>query len=208
MANQRTQVGMVLFDGFELLDVAGPLECLCHVPDRFEVVLIGPTVGPVASAQGPSLVADVDFAGAPVVDILMVPGGSGTRPLADDGAFCTWLARQAGGASVVASVCTGAGLLASAGLLDGYRATSNKRSFDWVTGRGPAVEWVPKARWVHDRDRWTSGGVAAGIDMTLALIADRLGDDLASTLADRIEYEWHRDPDWDPFAAVNGLVDP
>ncbi len=202
------RTGVVLFDGFELLDVAGPLECLGNLREQFEVTLVGPAAGAVASAQGPALVADVGWSDAPAADLVLVPGGQGTRSLADDPAFCRWLAEWSAAASVVASVCTGAGLLASAGLLDGYRATSNKRAFAWVVGRSAQVEWVPRARWVHDRDRWTSAGVAAGIDMTLALVADLHGHELASGLADRIEYDWHRDADRDPFAAINGLVDP
>lgn len=204
---QRQRVGVVLFDGFELLDVAGPFECFGGLPEHFELTLVGPEGAAVASAQGPALVADVAWADAPGVDIVLVPGGQGTRPLADDPAFCSWLAEWSATASLVASVCTGAGLLASAGLLDGYRATSNKRAFDWVTGCGPNVNWVPKARWVHDRNRWTSAGVAAGIDMSLSLIADLHGEAVATRLATRIEYDWHRDADWDPFAAINGLVD-
>jgi transcriptional regulator GlxA family with amidase domain len=104
------------------------------------------------------------------------------------------------------SVCTGSGLLAAAGLLDGHRATSNKRSFAWACQQGPAVEWVAKARWVEDRNRWTSSGVAAGMDMALALIARLHGDGTATAIANGVELEWHRDPGWDPFATLNGLV--
>ena len=71
--------------------------------------------------------------------------------------------------------------------------------------QGPKVDWVPKARWVEDRARFTSSGVAAGMDMTLAVIARTCGEDVATGLADGVEYEWHRDPDWDPFAAKYGL---
>jgi len=97
-------------------------------------------------------------------------------------------------------------VLAAAGLLDGYRATSNKRAFVWAASQGPKVEWVPKARWVEDRDRWTSSGVAAGTDMTLAIISRLHGQDLADQLADAVEYDWHRNPAWDPFAARWGRV--
>jgi transcriptional regulator GlxA family with amidase domain len=93
-------------------------------------------------------------------------------------------------------------------LLDGLRATSNKRSFSWASAQGAKVTWIPEARWVEDGNRWTSSGVAAGIDMALALIARLYGEDAASGLADRVEYEWHRDPNWDPYAAFNGLVAP
>ncbi len=200
-------VGVVLFDDFELLDVTGPLECLGKLPELFTLRLLGPHSGPVPSAQGPALHAERGFAEAGDVDIVLVPGGQGTRALARDATFLAWLADLAAPASRVVSVCTGAGLLAAAGLLDGYRATSNKLSFAWVVEQGPRVEWVPQARWVADRDRWTSAGVAAGIDMTLALIADLHGATVAVDLANQIEYDWHRDPAWDPFAALRGLVD-
>lgn len=209
MTSRPMRLGVVLFDGFELLDVTGPVECYARVPDLFAITLLGPQPGPVPSAQGPRLVADVAWrdAGSGDVDMVMVPGGQGTRSLAEDVAFLAWLTEWAAGASLVTSVCTGAGLLAAAGLLDGYRATSNKRSFEWVTQQSSRVEWVPRARWVHDRDRWTSAGVAAGIDMALAIIAELSDEAAATTLAQHIEYDWHRDASWDPFAALNGLVD-
>lgn len=70
------------------------------------------------------------------------------------------------------------------------------------------MDWVAQARWVQDRNRWTSSGVAAGIDMTLALLAELHDSTMAEAVADGIEYEWHRDAAWDPFAAKNGLVSP
>jgi transcriptional regulator GlxA family with amidase domain len=79
-------------------------------------------------------------------------------------------------------------------------------AFHWARAQGPQVDWIAQARWVEDRDRWTSAGVSAGMDMTLALIARLNSDELATAVADRVEYDWHRDPTWDPFAAKNGLV--
>lgn len=204
---RRRQVGVVLFDRFELLDVFGPVELLGGLPQRFAVTLVGPEAGPVRSAQGPVVVADHGYADAPVPDIVLVPGGRGSRPLVADTGFLRWLAGWAGGAELVTSVCTGSALLAAAGLLDGHRATSNKRAFAWATAQGPRVTWVARARWVEDGDRWTSSGVAAGMDMTLALIAHLHGQDVARAEANRVELEWHRDPDRDPFAALHGLVD-
>jgi len=202
----RRILGVVLFDGFELLDVFGPVELFARLTELFEVHFIGPDERPVRSAQGKKVVTDHPYADAPPADISLVPGGTGTRALAGDAAFGTWLRGWAGSSEIAASVCTGAGLLAAAGLLDGYRATSNKRAFAWVMEQGPNVTWVRKARWVHDRDRWTSGGVAAGMDMSLALIAHLHGEELATRLADAVEYDWHRDSEWDPFAVKHGLV--
>jgi transcriptional regulator GlxA family with amidase domain len=201
------RISVVLFDGFELLDVFGPLELFGTLRDRFEIGLVGPAAGPVRSAQGSEAVAHQSYDEAPRPDVVLVPGGFGTRRLVEDSAFLEWLTAWALPVELVTSVCTGSAVLAAAGLLDGYRATSNKRSFDWVRKQGPRVEWVPRARWVEDRDRWTSSGVAAGMDMTLALIARLHGDQLAAELADGVELEWHRDPNWDPFAAKNGLAE-
>lgn len=190
----------MLFDRFELLDVFGPLELLGSLPDRFELILVGPDAGPVRSAQGPEVVAGVGYRKAPLLDMVLVPGGIGTRTLVEDEGFLSWLGEWAGRAPLIASVCTGSGLLAAAGVLDGHRATSNKRAFSWAESQGPKVTWVRHARWVHDRNRWTSSGVTAGMDMTLALLADLYGEELAARVADGAEYDWHRDPSWDPFA--------
>ena len=103
-------------------------------------------------------------------------------------------------------MCTGSALLARAGLLDGRRATTNKAAFEWVCSQGERVDWQRRARWVEAGRFFTSSGVSAGIDMSLALIARILDDDTAQQVATWSEYEWHRDPDWDPFAEVYGLA--
>ncbi len=157
-------------------------------------------------AQGIAAVAQHGFADAPAIDILLVPGGQGTRSAVRDAELLERLRERAADAEIVASVCTGAALLAAAGLLDGYRTTTNKFAYEWATSHGDAVEWVPQARWVEDRDRWTSSGVAAGMDMTAALVRRLHGDELAEATAFFSELELHRDPDWDPFAERHGLV--
>lgn len=199
-------VSIVLFAGFELLDVFGPVELLSRFPQDISVVMVGPGAGAVRSSQGTEVIATVGYDDAPAPDIVMVPGGLGTRALAADKTFLEWLRRWASDADLVTSVCTGSALLAAAGLLDGYRATSNKRAFAWASGHGSDVEWVASARWVHDRDRWTSSGVAAGMDMTAALIGELFGPVQAQRAAQEIELELHTDATWDPFAAANDLV--
>ncbi|ANY09267.1 DJ-1/PfpI family protein [Pseudonocardia sp. HH130630-07] len=199
-------VGLLLFDGFELLDVFGPVELLSRLPDEYTITYLAPDAGPVRSSQGAEVIATASLADPPPSDVVLVPGGSGTRHLATDPAFLERLAAWATPAPLIASVCTGSALLAAAGLLEGYRATSNKRAFDWVTGHGTDVTWVPQARWVHDRDRWTSSGVAAGMDMTAALIGHLSGPEAAATAAREIELEVRTDPDRDPFAVQYGLA--
>lgn len=197
---------IVLFDGFELLDVFGPAELFSQV-DGLGTSYVGPTREPVRSAQGVAVVPDFAYADAPSPDIVLVPGGRGTRALVNDPETLGWLRTWASEARLVTSVCTGSALIAAAGLLDGYRATSNKRSFAWASSQGTGVEWIPEARWVEDRDRWTSSGVAAGMDMAAALIGSLFGADAGQRAADLVELELHTDPRWDPFAKLNGLVD-
>ena len=204
MAERRT-LGVVLFPGFELLDVFGPLEAYGGLPDHFQIVTVAENAGPVTSAQQTRAVADVSLAGCPACDLLLVPGGIGTRREVENEALLGWLRARAGAAEIVTSVCTGAALLARAGLLDGHRATTNKRAFAWVVSQGPRVEWVPVARWVDDGKFVTSSGVSAGIDMTLHVIARLLGRQVAEEAAVRMEYDWHRDADQDPFARHWGL---
>jgi transcriptional regulator GlxA family with amidase domain len=195
-------VGVVLFEQFELLDVCGPAEMLGLPKGRFQLQMIGPNAGPVKSAQGPKVTADQAFSAVTELDLVLVPGGIGTRKEVENERLLTWLRDIAADAEYVTSVCTGSAILARAGVLDGRRATSNKRSFEWVASQGPKVEWVKKARWIEDGRFWTSSGVSAGIDMALSLI-DRLhGSELAETLAIGTEYDRHVDPGWDPFAEL------
>ncbi len=198
---ERHRVSVVLFEGFELLDVFGPVELFSAAPQLFALEFLGPAPL-VASSQGIEVTTTHRYDSADAADIVLVPGGRGTRPLAQDAAFLGWLGEYAASAAFVTSVCTGSALLAASGLLDGYRATSNKRAFDWVAAQGERVDWVRQARWVEDRNRWTSSGVAAGMDMTAAFIAHLHGADVARSLTDYVELDVHPDATRDPFAAV------
>ncbi len=202
----KRTLGCLLFPGFELLDVFGPLEMFGMLGERFALLLVADTAGPVASAQGPAAIAAHGFDDCPPLDLLLVPGGIGTRRAVDDARLIAWLARTAAAAELTMSVCTGSGLLARAGLLDGRRATTNKRNFAWPVSQGPRVDWVREARWVDAGDVLTSSGVSAGMDMALAVIARLAGPPAAELAALNSEYEWHRDPTWDPFAKLHGLV--
>ena len=195
-------VGALLFPGFELLDVFGPLEMFGALPDDYRLVTLAENAGPVESRQGPKAVADIALGEAAPYDILLVPGGRGTRREVDNGALIAWLRGHAEACEIVATVCTGAALLARTGLLDGRKATTNKASFDWVRTQGPGVDWQPRARWVVDGKYWTSSGVSAGMDMALALIAHVNGAETAQRVATYAEYRWNVDPDDDPFSAL------
>jgi len=205
--NDKMILGMVLFDRFQLLDTFGPLEMFGSLKDKVTIVIIGQKQGLVKSSAGPAVAIDYTFENAPKLDIVMIPGGGGTRVEVNDALFVNAVKKLAEQAPHVASICTGAAVLAKTGLLDGRNATTNKRAFHWVETQGQQVNWVKKARWVEDGKYFTSSGISAGTDMALALIAKLFGEDVAAGIANGAEYEWNKDSQHDPFAKLNGLVD-
>ncbi len=196
---QRT-LGIVLFPGFELLDVCGPAEMFGNLGRRMKVIMVAAKPGPIASTQGVKVVAEYGLDDCPRLDLLLVPGGFGTPAQLQNEALLTWLRERARIAEITMSVCSGSAILAKAGLLDERRATSNKQHFNFAVQQGKNVKWVKAARWVDDGDRVTSSGVSAGIDMALHVIARLYGKETAERLAVATEYTWHRDADKDPFA--------
>jgi transcriptional regulator GlxA family with amidase domain len=199
-AKATRTICIVLYPGFELLDVYGTAEIFGNLGSRMKVVMVAQKAGPVASAQGPKVIADYGFEDCPQLDLLMVPGGFGTITQVNNTALLDWLRDRAAKAEIMLSVCSGSALLAKAGLLDARRATSNKRYFQFAVDHGPKVQWVREARWVDDGNRVTSSGVSAGIDMALHVVERLYGTKTAETIADSTEYQWHRDADRDPFA--------
>lgn len=207
MSEQRSRrLGALLFPGFELLDMFGPLEMFGNMPGLVEIVTVAQEKGPVRSGQGPSAVAEYGFGDCPPLDLLLIPGGMSTRTEVDNTVMIDWLRRRVPEIETVMTVCSGTALLARTGLLDGHRATTNKMFFHEVAQSGPGVEWIREARWVEDGKFATSSGVSAGIDMALAVIAKLAGPEMSDNLAVATEYDWHRDANWDPFAKVHGLV--
>jgi transcriptional regulator GlxA family with amidase domain len=199
------KVGALLFAGFELLDVYGPLEMFGMLGERVRIVMLAEYPGNIQSNQGPLSVAEIALADAQHLDVLLVPGGMGTRREVTNQKFLDELKRQSGEARFVAGVCTGSALLAKAGVLDGKSATTNKRAFQWVREQGPKVNWIAEARWVEDGKFFTSSGVSAGMDMALGLIAQLFDREMSIQIANQAEYEWHLNSKWDPFAKLNNL---
>ena len=198
-------IAALVFPGFETLDLFGPIEMFGLLPEEFSISIVAEHEGEVASTHGPRARVDVSFAADEPFDMLLVPGGPGTRTQVDNPAMMDWLRAKSAQAEVTMSVCTGSALLARAGLLDGRRATSNKMSFAWVEEQGPAVDWVARARWVEDGQLFTSSGVSAGMDMSLAVITRLHDEDTARKVARIAEYTWHEDASDDPFAHHYGL---
>ena len=198
----------LLFPDFDALDLMGPVEMLHHAGARLHYVsqhggLVHSRAGFAVATLALQALPAPALAPEPTQaqTLLLVPGGQGTRALVQDAPFLHALQQWAGQADRVLSVCTGAALLAAAGVLDGLPATSNKKAFAWVQSCGPRVQWQPRARWVHAGKFYTSSGVSAGMDAALALIAAHHGEAEARRIARHCEYLWNEDPQDDPFAA-------
>jgi transcriptional regulator GlxA family with amidase domain len=149
------------------------------------------------------MVADFGFADCPNLDFILVPGGFGAFTAFKDTETLDFIRSRAAQAELTMSVCNVASILAATGLLNGRPATTNKAYWERCIIPGPEVKWVHKARWVDDGNIVTSSGVSAGMDMTLHVIGRCFGIKRAERLAAEVEYEWHRDPTWDPFAELH-----
>lgn len=203
-------LGVLLYPGFEVLDVFGPVEMFLNVPnDQLRVVMVAEKAGEAVQAgtvadqgtyTGPKVLADYGYDDAPHLDLILVPGGIGTFPALSNQKLLDFLKDRAAKAQITTTVCSGSGIAARAGLLDGRKATSNKEFYTIITSQAPKVNWVPNARWVDDGNMVTSSGVSAGIDMALAVIERLYGEEMAVGIAKSTEYAWHRDADVDPFA--------
>ncbi|MFH9040297.1 GlxA family transcriptional regulator [Streptomyces sp. NPDC017966] len=181
---QRT-VLVVLFDQVQSLDVTGPVEVFAgaeqHTPGTYRLRTASLDGAPVRTTSGLTVVPDGALADAPEPHTLLVPGGRGTRR--PDPRLTDWLRRHAPRAERLVSVCTGAALLAGAGLLDGRRATTHWAYCDTLARNHPAVEVDPDPIYVRDGHVATSAGVTSGIDLALALVEEDLGRQVALTVA-------------------------
>jgi transcriptional regulator GlxA family with amidase domain len=199
---EKRNVGILIFDGVEVLDFAGPYEVFSRTrltpgPEArrsdesapFRVFTVARTRGAISATGGLGVLPDHGFADAPAIDLLMVPGGFGTRRLLDDAETLDWIRRRAGQARQVASVCTGALLLARTGLLSGRRATTHWNALDLLGSLDPTMTVERGVRFVDD-GVVTSAGVAAGLDMSFHLVARLCGRAVAEETARYIEYPW------------------
>jgi transcriptional regulator GlxA family with amidase domain len=198
------RIAVVIFPGFQLLDAAGPISTFeiaerCQ-PHAYELWVLSANGGEVESSSGISLAADALDDGP--YDTVVVAGGDGTRSMPELRRVVAWLKRTAPSVRRVASVCSGAYLLAEAGLLDGRRATTHWGRSDDFARRYPEVRLDADRIYVRDGPVWTSAGITAGIDLTLALIEDDLGADVARRTAQQLVVHQRRPGGQSQFSAL------
>lgn len=197
-------IAVLIFPDFQLLDAAGPLSAFeiagRYSPGAYDISVVAAEPGPVRSSCGASLLAEALPERAP--DTLVVVGGDGTRPAILQPELLDWTGRAARRARRTASVCSGAYVLAAAGLLDGRRATTHwSRTADFQR-RFPRVQLEPDRIFIRDDPVWTSAGITAGIDLSLALIADDLGEPVARATAQQLVVPRRRPGGQSQFSAL------
>ncbi len=188
------QIGILLFDGVEELDAVGPWEVLAYwarlfPEDGYAILCMSRDGEPVTGAKGLVLGAHVAVDQAPPLEVLVHPGGRGTRPMLDDPAHLDWIRMQRQSVPLMTSVCTGSLVYAAAGLLRGRPATTYWGSVDQLRALDPSIEVLEQERWVDDGDLITSAGVSAGIDMALHLVARLAGVERARQVRRGIQYD-------------------
>lgn len=187
-------IGILLFPGVEELDAIGPWEVLAFwtrgfPADGYAVSTLSRDGGPVECAKGLTVSAGHSFADAPGLDVLLHPGGQGTRPMLTDERHLAWVREQRAQVPLMTSVCTGSLVYAAAGLLTGRPAITHWRSLERLAELDPTVQVRAADRFVDDGDVITSAGVSAGIDMALHLVARLAGADRAREVRRGIEYD-------------------
>ena len=194
-------IGIYLFDAVEVLDFAGPYEVFTTAsrvakklnPQNddapFEVFTIGKTKEAIHARAGLQLFPDFAFGAHPAIDVLLIPGGVVTQEL-EIVELIEWIKTSAHRATLTASICTGAFLLAKAGLLDGKKATTHWEDIDELASMFPSLHVKASQRWVDEGNIITSGGISAGIDMSLHLVERLSSRTLALQTARQMEFDW------------------
>jgi transcriptional regulator GlxA family with amidase domain len=189
----RKTVAILLFPEVEVLDFAGPFEVFAVTDelrgyDTFDVITVAETSAPIRARNGLRVLPDHTFTTCPRPDLLIIPGGFGTRALLKNEPVLAWIRTQAASAELVMSVCTGAFMLAKLGLLDGLRATTHHECLDDLRALAPAATLDATARF-HDNGKFlTAAGISAGIDCSLHVVARLLGPEAAATTTRYMEY--------------------
>jgi transcriptional regulator GlxA family with amidase domain len=193
-------VGILIFEQVEVLDVAGPFEVFSVArlneerrsiePSPFRILLLGKTLDQVTAVGGLRLIPDVTFDNCPELDLLIIPGGWGTRIEINDDKFLNKIADRVAHTKLTASVCTGSSLLGRAGLLDGREATTHWRAFDFLRKASPMVKIRKDVRFTLAEPIFTSAGVSAGIDLALLIVSHFFGTEIGVATARQMEYPY------------------
>jgi transcriptional regulator GlxA family with amidase domain len=193
-------VGILIFEQVEVLDVAGPFEVFSVArlneerrsiePSPFRILLLGKTLDQVTAVGGLRLIPDVTFDNCPELDLLIIPGGWGTRIEINDVKFLNKIADRVAHTKLTASVCTGSSLLGRAGLLDGREATTHWRAFDFLRKASPMVKVRKDVRFTLAEPVFTSAGVSAGIDLALLIVSHFFGTEIGVATARQMEYPY------------------
>jgi transcriptional regulator GlxA family with amidase domain len=196
----RKRVAIVLFNDIEVLDFCGPFEVFSATrlnegkrreePSPFEVFLVAETLSHITTTGGMKVIPQFSFENCPQVDIMVVPGGWGTRRELNNSVMLEWLRSQAFKVETLTAVCTGSMLLGFAGLIDGLHATTHWRSLDWMRDSFPEVIVEYEQHVVTDGRVFTSAGISAGIDMALKVVARYFGENIAIATAMHMEYPY------------------
>lgn len=195
--NKRS-VALLLFDDVEVLDFAGPFEVFSVTNELndntlFDILTVAQSREPIRAKNG--LVVQPDHAMADFAhpDIVIIPGGSGTRAVLRDSATMAWVQMAASNAELVLSICTGSLILAALGLLSGLRATTHHENLDELADLAPDATIVRNARYVDNGRIITSGGISAGIDMSLGVVERLMGEGVMQTTANYMEWRGYND---------------
>ena len=187
------KIGIALFDDAEELDFAGPWEVFTMAsnigPGAHEVMLVAETDAPIRCAKGMRVLPDVTFANCPKLDVILIPGGQGTRREVENKPLLEWIAKTAKDCQWVTSVCTGALLLTAAGPARGKRVTTHWAFVETLRARKEAAEVLEDVRYVRDGNVVTAAGVSAGIDMALWLTGQLHTPDFARQVQRAMEYD-------------------
>lgn len=187
-------VAIMIFDDVEALDFCGPFEVFSvanhFAATPFNVYLIAPEQRPILARHGLKVIPDYDLANAPPPDILLLPGGRGARPLLHNEAVIAYVQEQAGRTERLLSVCTGAFLLAKAGLLAGLQATTHHTAFETLAELAPSATLVRDVKYVDNGPIVLAGGISAGINMSLYVVSQLTDLDTAQKTANYMEYDW------------------
>lgn len=193
-------VGILIFDDVEILDVAGPFEvfAVTRLNDQqrlqqsspFKVYLISETNKQITAIGGLRLTPDVTITECPELDLLIIPGGWGTRKESKNKILVNWISNQFTNDRLIASVCTGSSLLGKAGLLDGRDATTHWRAFDFLQESAPKARILKNVRFTLIEPIFTSAGVSAGIDLALRIVSHFFGTEIGQATARYMEYPY------------------